>query len=439
MGKKRIYQEGDLVAFKLPDAGDYGLALLARYRRAKSIYDEAALWYFLDFRFLKPPTLATLPPIGHKNIIAVQTFGSPVSSPHGGIRLGTLPGFTREQWPFPPFGGRGYNTRGWNDGKYLDVQEDLDGPVARIHGLFELSPAQYRKLPLRRASTDTSFLPDKLESCMAPKYPGRLRVTSKTFAFWTSIIQRAKALGYLDPIPKPRVRRKWTPPEFGTKPRTLWSIIDRAAEVSLGKRRRFLDALQHYFKTSLGRERAEIRRTLRAAIATAHRWDLWGAAYIMNRGCSDDGFVYFRGWLISQGFDRYHAALKRPDSLAIGELRFVHRTDGCEFEELIEILAGHADWMSNARLSGMKWDIEDYGERQRRFPKLVAKFGDEDRIIRGRRPWYKLPKRDPAELEALEASIRPTKQNFGTVMAFFNVVGPYQTRVIGSPSSSASR
>lgn len=28
---------------------------------------------------------------------------------------------------------------------------------------------------------------------------------------------------------------------------------------------------------------------------------LWAAAYIANGGCSDDGFDYFRGWLIAQG------------------------------------------------------------------------------------------------------------------------------------------
>jgi hypothetical protein len=33
----------------------------------------------------------------------------------------------------------------------------------------------------------------------------------------------------------------------------------------------------------------------------AYRGDLWGAAYLINGGCSDDGFEYFRCWLIGQG------------------------------------------------------------------------------------------------------------------------------------------
>ena len=44
----------------------------------------------------------------------------------------------------------------------------------------------------------------------------------------------------------------------------------------------------------------------------AYRWDLWAVACIVNGGCSDDGFEYFRGWLIIQGRDYYEAALQEP-------------------------------------------------------------------------------------------------------------------------------
>ena len=48
----------------------------------------------------------------------------------------------------------------------------------------------------------------------------------------------------------------------------------------------------------------------------AYRWDLWGAAYLINGGGSDDGFEYFCWWLIGQGQAVYEAALANPDSLA---------------------------------------------------------------------------------------------------------------------------
>ncbi|WBQ05233.1 DUF4240 domain-containing protein [Kribbella sp. CA-293567] len=50
--------------------------------------------------------------------------------------------------------------------------------------------------------------------------------------------------------------------------------------------------------------------------AESYRWDLWGAAYLINEGVSDDGFDYFRGWLLAQGQEVWEAALADPDSLA---------------------------------------------------------------------------------------------------------------------------
>ena len=48
----------------------------------------------------------------------------------------------------------------------------------------------------------------------------------------------------------------------------------------------------------------------------AYRADLWDVAYAINGGCSDDGFVYFRWWLVMQGEDILEAALENPESLA---------------------------------------------------------------------------------------------------------------------------
>ena len=57
----------------------------------------------------------------------------------------------------------------------------------------------------------------------------------------------------------------------------------------------------------------------------SYRRDLWGAAYLINGGCSDDGFDYFRGWLLGQGQAIWQAALADPDSLADHPQVRVHR------------------------------------------------------------------------------------------------------------------
>lgn len=57
--------------------------------------------------------------------------------------------------------------------------------------------------------------------------------------------------------------------------------------------------------------------------------EMWCAGYIMNGGCSDDGFEYFRNWIISRGKDTYYKAKENPDSL-ISE--FVEGEDYYDFE-----------------------------------------------------------------------------------------------------------
>lgn len=52
---------------------------------------------------------------------------------------------------------------------------------------------------------------------------------------------------------------------------------------------------------------------------------MWCAGYLMNGGCSDDGFEYFRNWVISKGKDVYYQAKENPDSL-------IHLKDQAEDE-----------------------------------------------------------------------------------------------------------
>jgi Protein of unknown function (DUF4240) len=48
----------------------------------------------------------------------------------------------------------------------------------------------------------------------------------------------------------------------------------------------------------------------------AYRAALWGAAYLINGGCSDDTFMDFRAALIMLGKESFDAAIENPDSLA---------------------------------------------------------------------------------------------------------------------------
>lgn len=60
--------------------------------------------------------------------------------------------------------------------------------------------------------------------------------------------------------------------------------------------------------------------------------DMWCAGYIMNGGCSDDGFQYFRGWVISRGKNVYYKAKSNPDNL-VDELN--DESEEYEFEDFL--------------------------------------------------------------------------------------------------------
>ena len=92
-----------------------------------------------------------------------------------------------------------------------------------------------------------------------------------------------------------------------------------------------LDAMLAYLKdrlVSMGPTQAQnFHDIIHAYEDLADKFGLWDAAGIMKEyGCSDDGFIDFRAWLIAQGREVYFVALADPDSLAdvvpYGDCRF---------------------------------------------------------------------------------------------------------------------
>ena len=115
-------------------------------------------------------------------------------------------------------------------------------------------------------------------------------------------------------------------------------------------------------------------------LADANRWDLWGAAYVINGGCGDDGFRYFRDWLISCGRKVYEDALSDPQSLA----RYAPDMDGAEAE--FESFCYVADEVHEERFGspieqevpdaegepvGQPWDEDEVYEM---FPELASAY-----------------------------------------------------------------
>lgn len=112
--------------------------------------------------------------------------------------------------------------------------------------------------------------------------------------------------------------------------------------------------------------------------------------YLINGDCSNDGFDYFRGWLIAQGEAMFERALADPDTLAdVVELS----SDSVELADLeLEDMLGVAYYAYEKNTgqelpevawdgprhpdepAGKRWDEDDDAGYFARLPWLAAMF-----------------------------------------------------------------
>jgi hypothetical protein len=96
----------------------------------------------------------------------------------------------------------------------------------------------------------------------------------------------------------------------------FWSIVHDCHDASDDD----MDRKDQLIKAAIGQLSAEDAEAFyiifNQMMDAAYAWDLWGAAYLINRGCGDDAFADFRASLISRGDDAYKRAIANPDSLA---------------------------------------------------------------------------------------------------------------------------
>ena len=96
----------------------------------------------------------------------------------------------------------------------------------------------------------------------------------------------------------------------------FWKIVQRAHDSSGGDMDQKCDALRQQISALSKDEALEFAQHFDAMMDKAYDWPLWGAAYVINGGCSDDTFSDFRAALISRGRQAFERALSDPDSLA---------------------------------------------------------------------------------------------------------------------------
>ena len=135
---------------------------------------------------------------------------------------------------------------------------------------------------------------------------------------------------------------------------------------------------------------------LTRVLDSAYRRPLWNAAYLIEGGCGDDGFMDFRAGLALLGRDVFTRAVDDPDTLAdvptvvrmgledtgwIGA-EGLHYAARNAYERVMGETGSFDASMESAvrsmrrpdRPAGEDWDVDDDAETRLRLPRLAALF-----------------------------------------------------------------
>ncbi|MFR9791576.1 DUF4240 domain-containing protein [Streptomyces sp. MB22_4] len=165
----------------------------------------------------------------------------------------------------------------------------------------------------------------------------------------------------------------------------FWELVDTTREAAGGDPEDQAELLVDRL-AQLDPERVlDFARHFEARYNRAYRWDLWGAAWVLLDGASDDAFDFFRCWLIGQGREVFEGALHDPDALAelLGDFDEEVDGDGEELgyaaDEAYEQLTGTvaADLgiaPAPAEPSGTPVDFEDDALLAQLYPRLWERF-----------------------------------------------------------------
>jgi hypothetical protein len=149
----------------------------------------------------------------------------------------------------------------------------------------------------------------------------------------------------------------------------FWALIETAQQESNGDQEAQLEHLQTALKKLNADDLLEFQRIFDRLHQFSYRANLRGAAFLMNGGASDDGFDYFRGWLISQGRKVFEAALENPDSLAEVVEDGAEADFGFENEDMLNIAM--RAWINKSGL-----DADGFYSQLGATPKQNVEFGD---------------------------------------------------------------
>lgn len=162
----------------------------------------------------------------------------------------------------------------------------------------------------------------------------------------------------------------------------FWQIVERVHAGSPRDMEAKCRLLAEELKTLPPMEIQSFDQHLTDCIFRAYSDDLWGAAFVINNGCSDDKFTDFRCTLVSLGRSAFENALKDAESLAgldIDPAWAQYEAYQYVASRVYDEITGDSmpDYTSLFRAPLVGRPFQEWAMSSR-YPKLVAKYGYKD-------------------------------------------------------------
>ncbi|PLT28531.1 DUF4240 domain-containing protein [Peribacillus deserti] len=178
----------------------------------------------------------------------------------------------------------------------------------------------------------------------------------------------------------------------------FWSLIEKSKEQENQDEQNhwLMEQLTHKIETEI----VDFGMIFETFMTQSYDQKLWGAAYVIMGGCSDDLFDYFRGWLIAQGEEIYKGVLNSPEILAdyipqdwhdeelmpdneeilsvAQDAYTFKKTNSTEYDEAAaDHFQEELDHRGASITREIEFEWEDDDDLSKMFPKLWKRFGEE--------------------------------------------------------------
>ena len=172
----------------------------------------------------------------------------------------------------------------------------------------------------------------------------------------------------------------------------FWAIVQTAVDEAGNDEDEYLEVVKRELSKLSLKEMIGFRLRTDKLLYDSYTSEMWCAGYLMNGGCSDDGFEYFRLWVISRGRKVYEAAMANPDNL-IDYIGDDDEMDFFEFESFWYVALEAFEEAVDAELYDyiddenfktcegnypnfeFNWEEDEPESMQKLCPRLFEKFG----------------------------------------------------------------